>query len=317
MVLASSMDWSSVLVSGLPAPIDLRELSTQPAWGEKFDGQQLSGDGPVIIKHFDWGLSNAASNRQRLILLEKLAAGPRKVIGVSAVDPFPFVVESDGEGTATDGVRWASIMSKFTRVSLARGSSWQKGKEVKARLPGVWAECAVQPELHRVGEDLLETWKAGVHSNPEQMVSEVLERAAEYYYMLWRSCTREERFLLFRLAQDGIVNPRNTASLRQLLRRGLIVRRPHFQVMNESFRRYLLAATSNEMQDSWNAEAASSGWGKARGAMATGLVLVGIFLLATQQQFLQTSTGLLTAAGGGVAALLKLVEMVRERRSSS
>jgi hypothetical protein len=110
-----------------------------------------------------------------------------------------------------------------------------------------------------------------------------------------------------------MVNPRNTVSLRQLLRRRLIVREPQFRIMNESFRRFVLAQAGIVMQEEWDAEAAGSGWGKARGPFATVLVLVGLFLLGTQQQFLQTSAGLLTAAAGCGAALLKLVGVVHGR----
>jgi hypothetical protein len=69
------------------------------------------------------------------------------------------------------------------------------------------------------------------------------------------------------------------------------------------------------MQQEWEAEAAGSGWGKTRGPFATALVMVGLFLLSTQQQFLQTSAGLLTVVGGSVGALLKLIGVAQGRNS--
>jgi hypothetical protein len=138
----------------------------------------------------------------------------------------------------------------------------------------------------------------------------------QYYYLEWRSCTHEECFVLAALARDGTVNPKNTASLRQLLRRRLIVRDPQFRIMNESFRRFVITVAVS-LQEDWDAEAAGSGWGKARGPFATAVVLVGVFLLSTQQQFLQTSSGLLTAAGGCVAGLLKLIGFAQGKNSDA
>ena len=313
---ASREDWSADFAGGPASTLDLRALACEPAWAENFDEGKLQAGGTVIVENFDWELSDAARNQQRLLLLEKLIADPLKVVIVSTVDPFPFLVDRCGHDNQADAGRWASVLAGFRRMNLAREWSWPMEDRIREALPGVWQECRVQPELRRIGEDL---WLKGSAGNPlshDQTVSEVLERAADYYYTAWRSCTREECFLLVRLAEDGVVNPKNTASLRQLMRRGLIVRSPQFRLMNESFRRFVLAAPSDEMRDSWDAEAASSGWGKARGAFSTLLVLGGILLLATQPQFLHTSTGLLTAAAGGVAALLQLIGTVQGRRQA-
>ena len=201
-------------------------------------------------------------------------------------------------------------------MSLSPESSGALSEEVQQKLPTLWQECSVQPELERIGGDLWLALNPQHFLEPESVVSEVGDRAVQYYYLEWRSCTEEECFVLAGLARDGTVNPRNTASLRQLLRRRLIVRDPQFRIMNESFRRFLLAQAVS-MQEDWDNEAAGSGWGKMRGPLATVLVLVGLFLLSTQQQFLQTSSGLLTAVGGCVAVLLRLIGAAQGKSSNA
>jgi hypothetical protein len=249
------------------------------------------------------------------LLAERLIADQYRVIAVSAVDPSPFLIEQCGSESEGNAGRWAAVLGSFTRINLSHQPSWASSGQCKKEAPAIWDECSVQPELYRIGEYLC----AGDNrvSGAEQIVAEVGERAAQYYYLEWRACTQEECFLLAGLARDGMLNPRNTVSLRQLLRRRLIVRDPQFRIMNESFRRFVLARAGVTMQEEWEAEAAGSGWGKARGPFATALVLVGLFLLGTQQQFLQTSAGLLTAAAGCVAALLKLIGVVHGRSSDS
>jgi hypothetical protein len=313
---ASRQDWTTDLVGDGALRIDIRRLAPEPDWAAKFDDDTLGTNRAIVVENFDWELGYPECDGQRLILLERLVTRSREVIVVSAVDPFPFLVEQSGPERQAEAVRWAAVLGGFTRVNLAGWSSWAMGEQIRKQLPAVWEECSVQPELHRIGGDLMQTRKPGglpdaKRLDAEQVVSEVLERASEYYFLEWRSCTPEECFVLAGLAEDGMVNPKNAASLRQLLRRRLIVRSPQFRIMNESFRRFVRAQSSPAMRAEWDAEAAGSGWGKARGAFSTVLVLVGLFLLATQQQFLQTSAGLLTAVGGCVTALLKVIGVVR------
>jgi hypothetical protein len=311
---ASRDDWSPELAGAGAPRIDIRRLAAEADWGEKPDAATLPGAGPIVVENFDWELADPNTNRQRLILMERLVAHSRQVIAVSAVDPFPFMIDHCGPETEEDAGRWATVLGAFTRINLGHQSSWTIGAPMTEELQALLQECRVQPELRRVAEDLWPSWKL-YPLDGERVVSEVGERAAQYYELEWRSCTKEEHFLLTGLARDGMVNPMNPASLRQLLRRKLIVLDPQPRIMNESFRRFVRAQAGISMQEDWEAEAAGSGWGKARGSLATVLVLVGLFLLATQQQFLQTSAGVLTAAGGGVAALLKLIGVVQGRSS--
>ncbi|MBV9770045.1 MAG: cache domain-containing protein [Bryobacterales bacterium] len=316
VLTASRKDWSPELAGVETSRIDVRELAAEPDWGDKFDTMKLPGKGPVVVENFDWELAAPEFNRQRLMLIERLVAHSARLIIVSSVDPLPFLIDDHVPAVAGDAGRWAAVLGTFTRINLSHPSSWPLGDEIEKALPLLWRECNVQSELHWIAENLWQARTSRELLEPEQVIAEVGERAAEYYYLEWRCCTQEECFLLSSLARDGTVNPRNTSSLRQLLRRRLIVRDPQFRLMNESFRRFVLTH-SFSMQEEWDAEAAGSGWGKARGPFATALVLVGLFLLATQQQFLQTSSGLLTAAGGGVAALLKLIGFAQGKGANS
>ena len=310
---ASRDDWSPDLAGSGAARIDLRKLAAEGDWGEKFDLTGVDPEGGAVVENFDWELNSPITNRQRLILMERLVVHSGKVVAVSAVDPSPFMIDHCGSDAEFDADRWATVLQAFTQINLGRRPSWAAGAEIAEKAPSLWRECRVKPELHRVGEELWSSLRQAHPIEREQLVAEVGQRAAHYYHLEWRACTQEECFLLTGLAADGMMNPRNTTSLRQLMRRRLIVRNPQFRIMNESFRRFVLAQAGISMREVWEAEAAGSGWGKARVPFATGLVLVGLFLLATQQQFLQTSTGILTAAGVFAAAVLKLIGVVQGR----
>jgi hypothetical protein len=254
---------------------------------------------------------------QRLILTEFVLKHARQVILVSAVDPSPLLIEHCAPDAGEQAARWAVVLEEFGRINLANPPDWPLGTQIEKAEPAVWEECHRVPELFAIAEQLYRARIRGHAMAAEQVISEVGERAAHFYAHEWASCTQEEWFLLTGLARDGMVNPGNTCSLRQLLRRRLITRDPQFRLVNESFRRFVLAQVSQPLRLEWEAEAAGSGWGRFRGPFATALVLVGLFLLSTQQRFLETSTGLLTAAGGCVAALVKVIGLVQGRSSSA
>jgi hypothetical protein len=314
VLTASTQAWSLDLAGDGAMRIDVRELAAETAWDEKFDTASLPAEGRVVVENFAWALGSAESDRRRLVLMERLTAHSPNVTIVSTVDPLPFLIDHPGSGFPAEAASWVAVLGAFTRINLGYRAPWPRGEKIEKEAPEVWRECSVQPELYRIGEGLWHARNPQQPLEPEQLVSEVRERAAEYYHLVWRSCTQEECFLLAGLARDGMVNPNNVASLRQLMRRRLIVMAPQLRMMNESFRQFAIAQAA-PMQHVWDAEAAGSGWGKARGPFATALVLVGLFLLSTQQQFLQTSSGLLTAAAGGVAALLKLIGIAQGRSS--
>ena len=129
--------------------------------------------------------------------------------------------------------------------------------------------------------------------------------------MIWNECSKEQKFVLAQLAIDGLLNPNNGRSVRQLVRRGLIVKDPQFRILNESFRRFLRSSATPELKKEWQRESRQSGWGKAHGVFFTTMLLVGVFLLTTQNELWQSSAGYVTTALGAFGTLAKLLSTVR------
>jgi len=117
--------------------------------------------------------------------------------------------------------------------------------------------------------------------------------------------------VLAQLATDGVLNPMNGRAIRQLVRRGLIVKDPQFRIMNESYRRFLRAAPAPEMRRDWARESRASGWGKVHGAFVTVMIVMGVFLLTTQNGLWQSSAAYVTTAIGGLGTLFKLFNTFR------
>ena len=95
------------------------------------------------------------------------------------------------------------------------------------------------------------------------------------------------------------------------MRRGLIAKDPQFRILNESFRRFLRSAATPELRHEWMIDSRQSGWGRAHGVFFTTTVLIGVFLLTTQNELWQSAAGYVTTAFGALGTLAKLFTTVR------
>jgi hypothetical protein len=95
------------------------------------------------------------------------------------------------------------------------------------------------------------------------------------------------------------------------MRRSLVTQDPQFRIMNESFRRFLRSAVTPELKQEWVGESRRSGWGKVHGAFFTTMILVGIFLLTTQNELWQSSAAYVTTAFGALGTVAKLFNTFR------
>jgi hypothetical protein len=187
---------------------------------------------------------------------------------------------------------------------------WLKQYEGPAR-DLIWKECMPMAALWPLGAQLAEDIRTESVQSSDAIASEVLERADPYYRMIWKECTSEQKFVLSQLAEDGMVNPMNGRAIRQLIRRGFILRDPQFRIMNESFRRFLKSATTEDLKQNWHRESRRSGWGKLQGAFFTTMIVVGAFLLTTQNALWQSSAAYVTTAFGALGTLAKLFNTYR------
>ncbi len=179
----------------------------------------------------------------------------------------------------------------------------------KALLRILESECAFTGRLQDVGAEICAQVNLA-EASPEALLSEILERARPYYQGLWGTCSKEEKVALFDLAQDGFLNSENPGVYR-LVNKRLVVRAPHLRLLNESFRRFIVAAGRVEPVEAWGPESATSRWGLLKAPLAGVLALVAVFLFVTQPQVFQSSIGFVAALSAGLPALFKLFDIFR------
>lgn len=278
--------------------MDLARLATGSKWAELLDLNTVPHQTLIEIRHFEYTTGDPDIDNQKLLLVERLISrNDTQVAVIMTVNASPEDYRRQFPGLEAIDLRWEPFQWLAAYAGPARDL--------------IWKECGPLPALWPIGAQLARDIDTDAVLSEDSIAAEVLERADPYYHLIWSECSKEQKFVLAQLAVDGLLNPANGRSVRQLVRRGLIAKDPQFRILNESFRRFLRSAATSELKQEWLHESRQSGWGRAHGAVLTTMVLIGVFLLATQNELLQSSAGYVTTALGAFGTLAKLFSTVR------
>jgi hypothetical protein len=148
-----------------------------------------------------------------------------------------------------------------------------------------------------------------------QLLVEVGERAEGHYREIWSACTPAERLALGHIAEEGLVNRKMKPAVRRLMARGLVRRAPHFVVMNETFRRFVLTVSSSAEATALE-ESVSNPWDAIRLPFLAVLAASLAFLFFTQHEFFNTTLAVVTGVGTAGTAIMKMASMFGHQRGS-
>jgi hypothetical protein len=98
--------------------------------------------------------------------------------------------------------------------------------------------------------------------------------------------------------------------------RGLVRREPHFVLMNETFRRFVLSSFSRSEVADLEENSTTSAWDAIRWPFLALLVGSLAFLFVTQHELFNTTVGVITAVAAAVPAIVKMANIFGERRAS-
>jgi hypothetical protein len=108
-----------------------------------------------------------------------------------------------------------------------------------------------------------------------------------YYMHIWHSLTREEKFLVYDLAEDGLVNSTDSYNLGMLISKGIIVRDRDrkLRLFNKSFCNFVLTSIGNiEATKIQNQITDSGHWNRLRVPLMIIIIAILGFLLTTQAE---------------------------------
>ena len=312
--------------------LDLRRLAKPDNWAETFNYADLHhGQETVIaIDHFDYRREDAPVNRQKLRFVEELLALGKPIVIAATTDPFEYPLSEEVKAldpavTARDRERLAQVLSTFIAVRHhADGGSGELKNEFEAALSAVAdgrrraaleKECGPTAYLQRLCMELLrrQEWQK---LTADQLIDNIGGQAQGYYRALWFSCAKDEKFVLYHLAADGFVDSKNP-EVYELLQKGVLVMDPDPELMNESFRRFVVSEGSRpEYLAIWKQEERKSSWHALQGPLWIILIAVAVFFYTTQREVFQSTTALVAALTAAIPAAFKLFDLFARVKSN-
>jgi hypothetical protein len=242
----------------------------------------------------------------------------------SVRDPIELLDEL--EPPAPDRRRWARVFEGFRREQLglevdrARSNALarQLDRFVDSLAPETGAlivsECEIAPDLLSIGENLVHRLPLGSTLSAEDALDEIGRGARPFYEGVWNACATDERVVLRQLAEEGLINPNNPAAIARLLNAGLIRRGQTFQIVNETFRRYVLGAASHDVVSAWEREGVCVPWGTiATTGVTVAFGLAGLLLL-TQEQLVDAWISYVPALAPAIPTVWKVLASAQKGR---
>lgn len=185
-------------------------------------------------------------------------------------------------------------------------------------------ECApvpmlkeIKPLIARHFEPKLEEWSFSGPLNwmkdlpwEQEVISHIQNLLQFHYHVLWNSLSKEEKYVVYDLAQDELLNTRNMHIIETLKNRGILVGNGSVRLMNKSFRNYILTVVKAEEALEMEKMAVQAGaWGMFKGPLR--LLFLGIiaFLFFTQKDSLGQVVAVVASFTATVPILLNFANM--------
>ncbi|RDV25593.1 hypothetical protein DXV75_09905 [Alteromonas aestuariivivens] len=155
------------------------------------------------------------------------------------------------------------------------------------------------------------------HWNAQQVVEYFAGAAAPLYRMRWELCTKQERLLLFQMANGLCPNPANTVPLVHLVRRGYIYRCGGWFIVNESFRQFVQSAEEPEVFNRWIAESRESVWRYFRLPLMAFVLAALALVLYSMTEAIETVIAVLTGILGLIPLAVSSMNLIKGHGNSS
>ena len=294
----------------------------QNSW-KKCKEQALSGYPLVIIDHFEYNISDPKSNSAKLDLLEELLCITKsKIIIISTVHPVSFIdsfnqaVQSNPTSDS-DLERWHMLLGNF-RVLIDPLISSYIPENAKMPEKAIFEETIYSRFLHDIQKISMNALHSEIDSGlrddettgrlTDSLIFK-LQLTSQYFYTnIWQSLTREEKFLLYDLAEDGLVNSFDDFNLSMLICKGLIINCDGtWIIFNRGFRNFILTAIGKKEVDRIKEQIKDNGkWGNLKTPLNIAILAILVFLFASQQGEYSQVITYITALGAAIPTISKL-----------
>lgn len=307
---------------------DSGEEKERDAWNESISKYITDQYKLIIVNHFEYNIQDSVTNRIKLNFLERLMLlNKAKIIILSTIHPVAFLdsvtEQAPGEKAVPgqDLERWHVLFGHFRMVILPLRKEADDKPGRTTIIPALARESEethflskIRGGLFDVSNELIE--KEGITERDRFYKADelifTLQISSHYFYMyIWQSLTKEEKFLLYDLAEDNLVNSFDDYNLNLLIAKGVVKRRNGtLTLFNKGFRNFILTAIGNsEAMKIKNHIKDNGKWGSLRTPLMIMMMAILLFLLASEEEAYSRLLTYVAALGAGIPAVLKLFSL--------
>lgn len=304
-------------------PESADEAKTDQNWIDMQNAALNKDYALVIVNHFEYDIKNPSTNAAKLNFMEALLQRNKsKIVIISTVHPVNFLDSlnqqelykaEDKRLPEHDLERWHVLLGHF-RIVIEKLKTGLLNIDAKTPL---WKKIIMMETqsghfLKKMQDPLIEQIK----NLPKEELAHIdgdslafkMQITSHYFYMyVWQSLTKEEKFLLYDLAEDGLVNPYDDYNLTLLMSKGIITKDDGvMRLFNKGFRNFILTAIGNsEAMKIRNQIKDNGNWNNLKTPLMILIVAILAFLFTSQQEAYSTVIKYLTILSVGVPAILK------------
>ncbi len=291
----------------------------------------------VVLANFDCFLTNADLTRRKCEFLTELQRRGWPLLVLSATHPVGYgdcghPLEQQCQVSGHNDIREAGQLLLNTLAEF-RVEYFALNNAPPAPLPAnaeqqligpnlslrrfFERECQLSPFVASLRPAIVANlWRRrepGVPLSRSEIVA-VVQRLAQFHFRrLWLALSPQERFLLFDLAQDGLVNSDDRRPLDNLLRKGFLRFSGHGRLglSSTSFRDYLLTAQRRrEALRYAQADPDGSSWASAQTPLLLLLAAGALFVFISQPNILTQTQGFVVALTSLIPAIFGLLKFI-------
>ncbi len=207
--------------------------------------------------------------------------------------------------------RFSNLISQFQVIYCSLEEvkeSTEEGSEIEKLLN---KELCHDIFLHGLKKSILNIYKTPEQGfSRDEVILQIRDMAFGFYSQLWNSCTLEEKMILYDIARNSLINIKNhevVRILKILMEKRLVIRNDYYKIMNLSFKNYILTNVDPlDLKEMDKLTKQNDAWQSFRIPLiifASGII---IFLIATQQNFLNNLSTMLVSFGAIAGVFLKV-----------
>jgi len=298
------------LIKPLIIDFDGMKLPLEATWNNSISNILKSSNPDVCLLHIESRLKDKGINLAKLECIRTLLSKKKRLLIISAAHPI-YLREMMGTKMAEN------IAESFEHIT---GNLPVVIKPLVTNEKPPSDEYSYTNFLWKLHDVLSFDSEKTTRENKKELAYDelVLQEQSvshNFYTEIWESLSRDEKFILYDLAEDGLVNIKYRFAFNLLVNKGLILSdNGHLHLFNRGFRHFILSASSKKgMKTVEMLRKKGSNWSNLKKPLLTIVIAVFIFFGISQQSMYKNFVTVLGTITAGIPVLLKLISMIDTR----